>query len=66
MKASDLYIRERNEALNALESFVYEARSKLSGGELEPFAPAAIRDTILQDLSVAEDWIYSVRSVKRS
>mmetsp|Transcript_2519 Transcript_2519/g.7533 ORF Transcript_2519/g.7533 Transcript_2519/m.7533 type:complete len:864 (+) Transcript_2519:110-2701(+) len=60
MKATDLYLKERSDALNSLESYVYDSRSRLDDyGELKDYAPQEVRQGILQQLEEAENWIYS-------
>eukprot|EP00189_Rhodosorus_marinus_P000036 CAMPEP_0113965926 /NCGR_PEP_ID=MMETSP0011_2-20120614/8034_1 /TAXON_ID=101924 /ORGANISM="Rhodosorus marinus" /LENGTH=862 /DNA_ID=CAMNT_0000978529 /DNA_START=94 /DNA_END=2682 /DNA_ORIENTATION=- /assembly_acc=CAM_ASM_000156 len=60
MKAADTYQRERADSLNALESYVYDSREKLDEyGKLKEFVTDDVRVQILEDLEVAEGWIYS-------
>ena len=53
----DRQVRERRDAKNALEGFVYEAREKLSG-DLERFVSEADLDAIRKRLTETEDWLY--------
>jgi len=61
MKANDLYIKERSEAMNSLESYVYDLRSRIDeySGDLKDFGPSELRTSLKSDLDATEDWIYS-------
>lgn len=61
MKAHDLYIRERSEAMNALEAYVYDMRSRIDeyGGDLKNFSTVDARSKLRKDLDDTEEWIYS-------
>lgn len=60
MRASDLYIKERGEALNALEAYVYDIRSRIEEyGDLAKYAPAGVRQKFKAELDDCENWIYS-------
>lgn len=61
MKAHDLYIRERSEAMNALEAYVYDMRSRIDeyGGDLKDFSTEDSRSSLRKDLDDTEEWIYS-------
>lgn len=61
MKAHDLYIRERSEAMNGLEAYVYDMRSRLDeyGGDLKDFSTSDTRSSLRKSLDETEEWIYS-------
>ncbi|PXF40771.1 hypothetical protein BWQ96_09533 [Gracilariopsis chorda] len=60
MRANDLYIKERSEAMNSLEAYVYDLRSRIGDyGDLKDFGPDALRQELKTDLDGAENWIYS-------
>lgn len=68
MKAHDLYIRERSEAMNSLEAYVYDLRSRIDeyGGDLKEYAPSEFRAKLKTDLDAAEEWIYSEEAEEAS
>lgn len=60
MKANDLYIKERSEAMNSLEAYVYDLRSRIDDyGDLKEYGPANVRRTLKKELDDTEEWIYS-------
>ncbi|CAN8063416.1 unnamed protein product [Agarophyton chilense] len=60
MRANDLYIKERSEAMNSLEAYVYDLRSRIDAyGDLKDFGPQSLRQELKTDLDEAENWIYS-------
>lgn len=61
MKAHDLYIKERSEALNALEAYVYDMRSRIDeySGDLKEYSTSEFRGGFLKELNDTEEWIYS-------
>eukprot|EP00178_Gracilaria_changii_P025564 TRINITY_DN78741_c0_g1_i1.p1 TRINITY_DN78741_c0_g1~~TRINITY_DN78741_c0_g1_i1.p1 ORF type:complete len:880 (-),score=178.32 TRINITY_DN78741_c0_g1_i1:445-3084(-) len=60
MRANDMYIKERSEAMNSLEAYVYDLRSRIDDyGDLKDFAPVSLRQELKADLDDAENWIYS-------
>lgn len=60
MRASDLYIKERAEARNMLEAYVYDSRSRVADdGDLAEFGPVSVRKDLKELLDAAENWIYS-------
>ncbi|CDF36796.1 unnamed protein product [Chondrus crispus] len=61
MRANDLYIRERSEAMNSLEAYVYDLRSRIDpySGDLKDFGPEDMRNALKVDLDATEEWIYS-------
>ncbi len=60
MRASDLYIKERGEARNMLEAYVYDARARIGDdGDLAEFGPSNVRYQLKELLDEAENWIYS-------
>jgi heat shock 70kDa protein 4 len=67
MKATDIYTKERSEALNGLESYVYDLRSRIDeSGDLKDFGPESVRAPLKTELDEAEDWIYSEDGDKAS
>ncbi|GJQ11868.1 hypothetical protein GpartN1_g3659.t1 [Galdieria partita] len=61
MRARDRYLRDRSDALNSLESYVYDMRNNLSeyGGPLKDFVLKEHRERLLEELDNIENWIYS-------
>ncbi len=60
MKANDRYIKERSEAMNSLEAYVYDLRSRVGDdGDLAAYGPANVRAELKTILDDAENWIYS-------
>ncbi|KAA8492600.1 Heat shock 70 kDa protein 14 [Porphyridium purpureum] len=60
MRAADKYIRERQDAMNALESFVYDMRSRLEEyGDLHAFADDHTRANLAKAFEETENWLYS-------
>lgn len=61
MRARDRYLRDRSDALNSLESYVYDMRNNLSeyGGPLKEFVLTEHRERLLEELENLENWIYS-------
>eukprot|EP00871_Galdieria_phlegrea_P000142 jgi/Galph1/1128/GphlegSOOS_G5839.1 len=68
MRARDQYLRDRSDALNALEAYVYDIRNNLSdyGGPLKDFIQAEGREQLLGELGNLEDWIYSDEAANAS
>ena len=59
MIASDRQEKERIDARNALEEYVYELRGKLSSGEdLATFVNEADRSSLCHQLDNMESWLY--------
>ncbi|CAF2049140.1 unnamed protein product [Rotaria magnacalcarata] len=58
MIAQDKKEKERSDAKNSVEEYVYEMRGKLEGGPFEKYADDVIRQQLLNDLQLAEDWLY--------
>lgn len=59
MISSDRQERERIDARNALEEYVYEIRGKLQeGGNLFEYVDDTIRDQICHQLDDIENWLY--------
>eukprot|EP01006_Ploeotia_vitrea_P027376 TRINITY_DN60213_c0_g1_i1.p1 TRINITY_DN60213_c0_g1~~TRINITY_DN60213_c0_g1_i1.p1 ORF type:complete len:848 (-),score=168.98 TRINITY_DN60213_c0_g1_i1:161-2704(-) len=58
MTKSDTNIKETQEAKNNVESYIYEMRSKVDGGELTDFIAADIKQNFLKLLTATEDWLY--------
>lgn len=61
MKANDLYIKERSEAMNSLEAYVYDLRSRIDpySGDLKEYGPEQVRIELKAELDSTEEWIYS-------
>lgn len=68
MKAHDNYIKERSEAMNSLEAYVYDLRSRIDeyGGDLKEFGSTEMRDKLRKELDEIEEWIYSEEAEKAS
>jgi heat shock protein 4 len=60
MIAVDREARERDNARNDLESYIYDSREKLSeSGVWGPYVKdAAERDTLMDEITRVEDWLY--------
>uniref|UniRef100_A0A6T6BMI4 Uncharacterized protein n=1 Tax=Compsopogon caeruleus TaxID=31354 RepID=A0A6T6BMI4_9RHOD len=60
MQAQDLYLREKADARNALEAYVYEIRSRLDeyGGDLREFCEEKVCSNFKLLLDKTEEWIY--------
>lgn len=59
MIANDRQEKERADARNALEEYVYELRGKLSSeDELGPFILESDRDQLVRQLDEMENWLY--------
>lgn len=57
MYASDKLVLDTEHAKNALEEYVYDTRSKLSGAYAD-FIDIAIKDSYIQTLNDTENWLY--------
>lgn len=55
---ADRQEKERADARNALEEYVYELRGKLSSDELAPFVVDSDRDHLIRQLDDMENWLY--------
>jgi heat shock protein 4 len=58
MIAVDREARERDNARNDLESYIYDAREKLSGVWAQYIANDAERDSLTSEITAIEDWLY--------
>lgn len=59
MISSDKQEKERADARNALEEYVYELRGKLqSEDQLAMFLPEQERSQLCSDLDAMENWLY--------
>ena len=59
MIAADREARERDNARNDLESYIYDAREKLSGGIWTEFiANEQERESLMDEITKSEDWLY--------
>ncbi|CAF1388679.1 unnamed protein product [Adineta ricciae] len=50
--------KERSDAKNAVEEYVYDMRGKLDGGQYEKYADERNRQKLLNDLRTTENWLY--------
>ncbi|CAF1014244.1 unnamed protein product [Adineta steineri] len=50
--------KERSDAKNAVEEYVYDMRGKLDGGEYEKYSDDRNRQKLLNDLRTTENWLY--------
>jgi len=58
MISQDKKEKERSDAKNAVEEYVYDMRGRLDGGEYEKFADDKTRQKLLNDLQATEYWLY--------
>lgn len=58
MLSQDKKEKERSDAKNAVEEYVYDMRGKIDGGAYEKFSDDKIRQKLLNDLQTTEDWLY--------
>ena len=58
MISQDKKEKERSDAKNAVEEYVYEMRGKVDGGEYEKFADEKTRQKLLDELHATETWLY--------
>ena len=58
MLSQDKKEKERSDAKNAVEEYVYDMRGKIDGGAYEKFSDDKIRQKLLNDLQSTEDWLY--------
>lgn len=59
MITNDRHEKERADARNALEEFVYDMRGRIQeSGELYPYVSDTIRDKLLLELDQVENWLY--------
>ncbi|UJR22204.1 hypothetical protein I4U23_025268 [Adineta vaga] len=58
MISQDKKEKERSDAKNAVEEYVYEMRGKVDGGEYEKYSDEKSRQKLLGDLRTTEDWLY--------
>jgi len=65
MANADRIVRETADARNALESYVYDMRDKLSTS-LAPYSTSEERSVLNQDLVDAENWLYDEFDAKKS
>lgn len=59
MYANDRLVRDTEHAKNALEEYIYSARSKLDGGDWSQCVKEEERKTLLSQLDHTESWLYS-------
>lgn len=60
MRANDLYIKERSEAMNSLEAYIYDIRSRIGDyGDLKDYGSSVLKDSLKRNLDDGEEWIYS-------
>ena len=58
MIAHDKQEKERSDARNAVEEYIYDMRGKVDGGEYEKYSDDKTRQRLLHDLRSTEDWLY--------
>ncbi|CAO3573953.1 unnamed protein product [Mortierella alpina] len=58
MIASDKLVVDTEMAKNTLEEYIYDTRSKVSGGAYKDFVDPANKDQFVQNLNDAENWLY--------
>jgi molecular chaperone DnaK (HSP70) len=58
MISQDKKEKERSDAKNAVEEYVYDMRGKIDGGDYEKYSDEKIRQKLLNDLQATEDWLY--------
>jgi len=58
MISQDKKEKERSDAKNSVEEYVYEMRGKIDGGEYEKFTDEKHKQKFLNDLRSTEDWLY--------
>jgi heat shock protein 4 len=58
MISQDKIDKERSDAKNAVEEYVYDMRGKLDGGEYTKYADEKTRHRLLNDLRSTENWLY--------
>ena len=58
MISQDKKERERSDAKNAVEEYVYDMRGKIDGGDYEKYSDEKTRAKLLSDLQATEDWLY--------
>ncbi|CAF0905146.1 unnamed protein product [Rotaria sp. Silwood1] len=58
MISNDKKEKERSDAKNAVEEYVYDMRNKLDGGSYEKYSDDRNRQKLLNDLRTTENWLY--------
>jgi molecular chaperone DnaK (HSP70) len=58
MISQDKKEKERSDAKNAVEEYVYDMRGKIDGGDYEKYSDDKTRQKLLNDLQTTEDWLY--------
>lgn len=58
MISQDKKDKERSDAKNAVEEYVYDMRGKLDGGEYSKYSDDKTRQRLLNDLRSTESWLY--------
>ena len=58
MISQDKKEKDRSDAKNAVEEYVYDMRGRLDGGEYEKYSDDKTRDKFLSNLRITEDWLY--------
>jgi len=61
---SDKNWKERVDARNELEEFVYEWRSKMEDGRYDQFIEQSGKQAFLKDLSAMEQWLYDEEDIQ--
>jgi heat shock protein 4 len=58
MISQDKKEKERSDAKNSVEEYVYDMRGKVDGGDYEKYSDEKTRQKLLNDLRATEDWLY--------
>ncbi len=58
MISQDKKEKERSDAKNAVEEYVYDMRGKIEDGEYKKYSDEKNRQKLLNDLRITEDWLY--------
>jgi hypothetical protein len=58
MISQDKKEKERSDAKNAVEEYVYDMRGKIDGGDYEKYSDEKTRQKLLNDLQTTENWLY--------
>jgi heat shock protein len=59
MISQDKKDKERSDAKNAVEEYVYDMRGKLDGGEYVKYSDDKNRQKLLNELRLTENWLYN-------
>lgn len=50
--------KEKTDAKNALEEYIYEWRDKMEGGGYDPFVEQSVKEVFMAELQAGEQWLY--------